>query len=89
MGIQGKTPDPKHPGGTTLEQQAQWVTLSTAGNFSYLYAKGQNALRTKKCAFLSACAIVRAARMRLANRPCTSFQAFRSSRRSSCQTTLP
>src|SRR5690606_25558366 len=50
MGIQGKTPDPKHPGGTTLEQQAQWVTLSTAGNFSYLYAKGQNALRTKKCA---------------------------------------
>jgi hypothetical protein len=68
MGVQGSTSDPKHPGGSTLEQQAQWVTMSTAGNLAYLYGKGQNVLRSKKCTYLSlslslwwrACAVVTA-----------------------------
>lgn len=47
--MSGSTPDPKQPeGGLTLEQQVQWVALYTAGNFVYLYSKGQNALRAKK-----------------------------------------
>ncbi len=44
----GSTPDPKQPQGPTLEQQVQWVALYTAGNFVYLYSKGQNAVRAKK-----------------------------------------
>lgn len=46
--MSGATPDPKQPQGPTLEQQVQWVALYTAGNFVYLYSKGQNAVRAKK-----------------------------------------
>lgn len=46
--VAGSTPDPKQPQGPTLEQQVQWVALYTAGNFVYLYSKGQNAIRAKK-----------------------------------------
>jgi hypothetical protein len=46
--VSGSTPDPKQPQGPTLEQQVQWVALYTAGNFVYLYSKGQNAVRAKK-----------------------------------------
>jgi uncharacterized protein YjgD (DUF1641 family) len=48
LALKGATPDPASPENPPLEQQLVWAALNTAGNFVYLYSKGQNAVRAKK-----------------------------------------